>query len=314
MQFVASAGKGTAYAVGANGLYAIRAIDGHQLWHVKIPSFGGGGTPFGVAIEGGIIYGVGAYGGKVYAINAKNGDEIWRSPPFRGTLSCIKVQAGVVYLGMDTGIYAIRAGREIWHAPYKAWWGHGPRVVGKLVYNADSSRLRAFRATDGAEVWSFPGYMTAFSAYSDVVYFAASGKAVYALSADHGRKLWELKAKGTGTDVIPYTLRHEDIAYVVDKFAVHALHAKTGREMWRYSVHILPDTPAELTLIGDTLYVADNNLHALRVSDGKERWNLPVEISSVPLIFGGANSSGMIVEGGVAYFAALDHQVYAIYT
>jgi outer membrane protein assembly factor BamB len=73
-----------------------------------------------------------------------------------------------------------------------------------------------------------------------------------------------------------------------------------------------------VTPAGDTVYVTDNNLHALRAIDGKERWSFSAEVSS-PLLGGElvpntSLISGVIAAKDIVYFAGADHRVYALHT
>ena len=314
LTYAGSAGKGMVYATGADGLYAVRAIDGQQLWHFKLQyPFVGAQDGYGMAVDGNIIY-TADQQGVVYGVRAENGNELWSFPTRQGSLG-IAAAGGIAYFcGWSSSVYAIRVGREVWRSPVRtSAYSLGPVVAGRLVYVSGDTKLYAFHATNGAEEWEFPLNDSRLSAVSNSsVYLSSFKGAVYALTVDGGERLWRFEG---GWNEFPSMTTESDTVYVGSDVAVYAIHAKSGKEMWRFATNNPgPGSFTQVTLAGDTLYAADNNLHALRVADGKERWNFPVEVSPALYPRSGSARTGVTAAGGVAYFAGTNYQVYAVHT
>jgi outer membrane protein assembly factor BamB len=331
MTFADPAGKGTVYAAGRDGLYAVRAIDGKQLWHMELQFlYGYGQFQQGVVVEGGIIYGVES-NGEVCAVNAANGNKIW-SFPTRHQPSGIAVANGVVYVGgvaEGSGVYAVRDGKEVWHAPFPTpgpnafFTASGPLVAGNLVYvctyTNTRANLHAFRIASGVDEWRHEtsNDVNLRMVSNGTVYLNRVGNGmVYALNADNGQNLWQFKGSVSNG---PAVTADGDTVYVAGDQAVYALHARSGKEIWRFATHNQALAVASgVTPAGDTVYVTDNNLHALRAIDGKERWSFSAEVSS-PLLGGElvpntSLISGVIAAKDIVYFAGADHRVYALHT
>ena len=333
MTFAGSAGKGTVYAAGGDELYAVRGIDGKQLWHVTVP-YGylknaqwlmAEGYQQGPMIEGSIIYSTGMNGG-VWAVNATNGNMIWSFPTHQLPES-IAVADGVAYVAAGSSVYAIRNGQEVWHVNFSesVVASNGSLVTsarsvvaaGNLVYvdvyGDGVSGLHAFHATSGVEKWRYPTNNSGFSLVSSGIVYLRVGKGmVYALNADNGRKLWQFDG---GATYYSQVTADGDTVYVAGDQAVYALHAKNGKKIWRFATHNSGEPGSGVTPAGDTIYVTDNNLHALRAVDGTERWSFSAEVVTGALrgFFRNTSlSSGVIAVGDAVYFAGADFRVYAL--
>jgi serine/threonine protein kinase/outer membrane protein assembly factor BamB len=293
LAFLNSLGKGIVCAEGDDGLYAVRAADGHKLWYCEIQDLNA------TTVDGSIIYAATEHG-EVYAVSARTGHKIWSFPTNQGQPSGLAAASGVAYIGgtnPGSSIYAIRAGLEVWRVPLASYLDE-PVIVGDHLY-VSSGKLRALDTSNGAEVWSFPSDSVIFEAYSDVVYVTDGNWTVYALSADDGRKLWQFHG-GPTTVQVPSVTRYGDTVYIESDVAVFALRAKDGTLLWRFDT-----TEGSIPGVASgngTVYVADNDLYALRAADGKELWRFPVEVSAVT------------IANGAAYFGSTNWRVYAVRT
>jgi len=305
---VQSGNKGIVYGVGADGLYAIHAADGQQLWHFRLQYPDPPSQQYRLAVDGETVY-TSDKTGTVYAVSAENGNKLWSFATREGS-SGIAAEGDVAYFcGWVSGVYAIRAGRQVWRMHIRALTG--PVVSGKLVYVSSFSKLYALRAADGVKEWEFPlNINSELSAISNgIVYVRNRDHGIYALAADDGRELWQFNGDSTSNGL--GVTAEGRTAYIASDRAVHALRAENGHELWRF-VNQSPGTGLVVTPIEDTIYVANNNLHALRAADGKERWNLPVEVSNN--LSSPSPATGVTVADGVVYFASTGNQVYAVYT
>ena len=155
-----------------DGIYALRAEDGHEVWN-----FGSGTAGFSMA--GGIVY-TGDHNGVIYALRAADGVEIWRSPT--GSIpSLLVTDKKAVYVSNQIGeVRALHTenGREIWRV---ATGGSSPRVTAAqgAVY-VGSNNLYAIRPADGKRLWSFPVEARALIAKPGVLY-VGTGSTIYAL-------------------------------------------------------------------------------------------------------------------------------------
>ena len=300
LAFDGSLGKGVVCAEGNNGLYAVREADGHKLWYCEIRDLNT------TTVDGSVIYAATEHG-EAYAISARTGHKFWSFPTGQGQPSGLAAVNGVAYIGgtnPGSSVYAIHAGREVWRIPIQAYLEE-PVIAGNHLY-VSGDKLRAFNISDGKAAWSFPVGTPIFKAYSDVVYITDGNGTIHALRANDGQQLWRFHAGATDVQ-IPEVTRYGDITYIESTDAVFALHAKDGTLRWRFDT-----TSGEMPGVasaGGIVYVADNNLYALRVADGKELWKFPVEVNAGP-----PWNAGVTVANGVAYFASTNYRVYAVHT
>ena len=109
-------------------MLALRAGDGHVLWHMHLNATDGfaSGT---VAQANGVVF-VATLHGAVYALRASDGALLWHvarptgqdNPPFPVSPTVVN---GIVYTAAQQHIYALRAsdGKQLWQYASKwPWW------------------------------------------------------------------------------------------------------------------------------------------------------------------------------------------------
>ena len=323
LTFLGPAGRRAVCAAGPDGLYGVRAADGRTLWHSAFELKTGflRSDQFSL-LDGALVYGVDVRG-EIYAVDARSGTTVWRFPAHRQPWG-LAVAGGVAYLagyalGTDTfsriDIYAVRAGKEVWHS-HVLPSAPGLTVAGNRCYlfGGAGLGLDVLRASDGAQSWTFPlgggqagGRAELVLITDDIAYCSRDGT-VYALSADDGRKLWQF---ATGRTIVSLEKAADrNTLYVSSDLAVHALHATSGHEMWRFATS---GSGTEAIAVRDMVYLAGNDLHAVDVGDGRERWAFPVEASVTGSgALGTSAAFGLVAARGVLYFAGTDSRVYAV--
>ena len=146
----------------SGGLYAVRA-DGSVKWNYSAAGFVDSNPT--VTVAGGVVY-FGNHDGDVYAINATTGNLLWQYHVTTGRADARPVVAdNVVYIGTDSGLYAIKPGgpssfSALWHNPADNLVVSGPAVAGGVLYvgtgngpGAGAGTLYALNALTGHTNW-----------------------------------------------------------------------------------------------------------------------------------------------------------------
>jgi len=132
---------------GAN-IYALNARQGTKIWNYSI--YDGWATdqqPY-FAISSGLLYARNGLN-KIYAINALSGNKIWNktfeSSTYHG-ISAPTAVNGVVYLGTDTGIYALKgnSGEVVWDYSTSSSFGP-PVIVNGVLYATSNEQVHAIQ-------------------------------------------------------------------------------------------------------------------------------------------------------------------------
>ena len=161
-----------------------------------------------------------------------------------------------------------------------------PSVVDGVVYVAwTNGVVRAFDATTGSVSWSFTfddnDPIQGSPAVADGMVFIGAGHGMFhALDATTGAPVWSVDV-GEGPQS-PAVV--DGVIYVATRYAVVALDADTGDELWRTEA---PDdaTVVELALdtASDTVVASaytdprnDGSIFALSMDDGSLRWSTPI--------------------------------------
>ncbi|GEM_PF-1600590 len=129
-------------------IYALDATQGTKIWNYSI--YDGGDTaqqPY-FAISNGVLYARNGLN-KLYALNAVSGNKIWirtfESSLYQG-ISAPTVVNSVVYLGSDTGIYALNAnnGENVWNYSTDSSFG-APVVFNSVLYGTSNEQVYAIQ-------------------------------------------------------------------------------------------------------------------------------------------------------------------------
>lgn len=160
------------FGSGDNFVYAVDAATGMLRWKFET----GGVVHSSPAVVDGCVY-VGSFDACFYALDAASGDLVWkfktgsddRAHLMTGIPGSAAVSNGVVYFGSrDANVYALKAktGELQWkYANNGSWVISSPAVFERRIYftTSDSLKFIALDAASGAEVFSLPTNIYAFS-------------------------------------------------------------------------------------------------------------------------------------------------------
>lgn len=272
-------------------IYAVDAKDGRLIWkfatEARISS-----SP---AVVNGKVY-TGTDDGTVYCLNAYNSDLLWATPAggfveanFAASVmlrSSPTVVGGYVYVGaLDNNTYCMNAntGTVEWTFGTGGYITSSPAVVDGAVYvtsqEPDSGALYKLSASDGSQIWKkslpyFPTFMGGVDMHSSptvadgMVFAASSTSAYYGINADTGDLIWTFKDDVAEEFIICSPVYHNGMLYVVNKFSIVALDAKTGDPQW--STFIGDELYVSPTYADGKLYIATDqrHLYVLNATDG----------------------------------------------
>ena len=155
---MAAVKDGICYVRGYNGVAALNAVDGRELWRVKDHVYGVVPTP---TVADGILY---AGGQRVSAIDGKTGEVLWRYEALRepdesnrrqvfAGASTPLTSGGLLFVGRDDGdVVALdrRSGERVWRHPLCLAIKSSPVVSGNMLFVYDfDGNLSAFASASG---------------------------------------------------------------------------------------------------------------------------------------------------------------------
>ena len=143
---------------GPSSLYALRASDGHVLWHYQVPGDKNNGVGL-LAVAGGLVY-----------INRTAG-------PSKNIFSALRASDGSL----------------LWSYPIGAFAGDVLVAIGVAYLTSNDGTVDALRTTNGALLWHYtiPGHVFKTPLVDgDSVYIGAANGIVYALQANTGVLRW----------------------------------------------------------------------------------------------------------------------------
>jgi outer membrane protein assembly factor BamB len=324
--------SGVVYAASASELYALRASDGRRIWEVQADARDGlamsdvsiftwswsensnvialrasnGTTSWrsrfalsaafgsaGPAFANNLVF-VADGNGDVYGLSALNGTKIWRSSTGTGAPSGLVVVPGYICVaGTNVGALRIDDGASAWTFPVDQGTVPGLAAAGSTVFvPSENGKVYALHASNGTEIWSSDADRITLAGG---ILYAATGERITALQAAAGKPIWTFPCSD------PYVQLVTEIAvYVSDSLGkVHALRVNDGLKIWSFTTG---GGVVAATSSHDVIYVASNNLYALRASNGEEVWSYPIESQkqNALTIAGGALYVGSV--GGVYAF------------
>jgi outer membrane protein assembly factor BamB len=152
---------------GLSSVYAIRASDGHVLWHFTMNN-GKNSWASWLSVENGIVYASAANAegtigtGDIYALQTSNGSLLWHGT-LQASPSSALLTNGVIYLSTSNNsgygaVYAVRArdGSLLWSYPISGALFAAPVLAGNTIYvGATNGMVYALRADIGRIVWHY---------------------------------------------------------------------------------------------------------------------------------------------------------------
>jgi outer membrane protein assembly factor BamB len=273
------------YAVG-DGVYALRASDGHQIWTTP-----GESSPAPVVAHD-VVY-LYAARGDLEAAHASTGAAIWDNAGDFATEPI--VVKGVVYVGGGAEADALKAstGDRIWSVDAEPLIPEAgtPAVGNGRVYLATMVGCHVFavEASTGRRLWRWPSWTDGcgggpqvplwVGAGGGVVYDMGEGGALYVLKASTGHELWSFNPPDGLTRWEPAPLEEVNgVVYMHSKTTVYALEASTGHKLWSYTPPNLVGSPccqgvALYAVVRGITYIGSfDTLSALNAGTGTLLW------------------------------------------
>ena len=233
--------NGVVYMATLNGVYAVNAYTGEQIWKTIKVSVSVS-TPY---ISDNMLY-VGSFiEHSLYAFRLSDGQLVWQYSTNDYVNSSPAVYGNTVYVGGNDGyIYAL---------------------------NTETGALR----------WKFNGggaspsdAMVSPVVYNGVVYTSCYDGNVFALDAASGNVIWNHTTTKLQSIYASPTLSN-GIIYLPAGSGVYALDATNGAERWHFTTGDQYPMQASPTVAGGVVYVGGNNgnLYALDAFSGSELWH-----------------------------------------
>ena len=273
-------------------IYAVDAQVGSLIWkfatQARVSS-----TP---AVVNGKVY-TGTDDGYVYCLDANNGSLLWKTSTggyvtanFAASVmlrSSPMVVGNYVYVGaLDNKTYCLNAnsGAVKWAFQTGGYITSSPAVIAGAVYvtsqEPNSGRLYKVNATTGNSIWSlslpyFHTFLGGVDMHSSptvadgMVFAASSTSSYYGINAETGRIIWEYRDSSAEEFIICSPVYNEGIVYLINKFSIVALNAKTGSTIW--SSFIGDELYVSPTYADGKLYVATDqrHLYVLNATNGE---------------------------------------------
>jgi outer membrane protein assembly factor BamB len=233
-----------------------------------------------VHVDGTVIFGAGD--GHVYALDARTAKQRWRTATGGRVRSSPAVASGRVYVGSADGrVYALDL------ATGAVKWRYETEGV-----QLDSRNFGYDRRT----VQSSPAVS------GGAVFVGARDGFLYAIDATTGQLRWRFDHKISWVNTSPAVLDTTVYAGSSDGQFVQAVHARTGRELWRAKTGVTWSSPA---IAGDVVYAGDG---AGRVNAFDRRTGSPLwSFRTGSQVYGSPVPSGDLVVVG-----STDGSVYAL--
>ncbi len=308
-----SIAKGIAYFGSQDkNIYAVDARSGSLIWKFTT----GSRIASSPAIGNGRLY-TGTDDGYLYCFNAYNGSLLWKT--FTGGYTPTDFAAAVklrsspmvvgdyVYVGaLDNKTYCINAftGAILWTFETRGYITSSPAVVDGAVYVISQepyiAALYKLEASNGSVIWEKPlPYQPTFMGGTDMmasptvvdgmVYASSDTSIYYGINATTGDTIWTFEDASSQEFIICSTVYQDGKLYLIDKFSIVCVDAKTGISRWE-------------SFIGDELYVSPSyadgklyvvtdqrNVYILNATDGSKlgRFTTSSNSWSAPSIYEG---------------------------
>jgi outer membrane protein assembly factor BamB len=300
---------GAVYVGAATGeVLAIDLETGKLRWKYKAGESIGESSP---AVSGGIVY-IGDLDGTIHALDIADGKSRWKRKTGGEIKSSPVVASGKVLIGSyDGNLYAVDAanGELAWQYKTKAQVHATPAVSNGLAFiSGCDGILRAIRIADGrqayqVEIGSYTGASPALD--GQFAYFGTFNNEVVAANLQRRRIVWryehpERKFPFYATAAV---WGGKIFAGGRDKM-MHALDAKSGKELWSFMTKARVDSSPVVTRDGRLWFGSnDINLYVLDANTGKEVWKFSA---------GAPISASPALDGDRVVISAQDGRIYCL--
>lgn len=180
---------------------------------------------------------------------------------------------------------------------------------GKAVLISSSDPKGSLVAVDHAanqEIWRYPnpgrGYRVLLAGGGVIYYGPLSDKGLHAISADNGKKLWDLPLTVEGLEA------RGDRVFISSGKNILALEPASGKEVWRFEDRWPIRFPVTVDTTTGVVYHGSGDkggfVYALDGATGKEIWRHKLESSP--------SLSPIVVAGGSVIYRQVDDKKYGI--
>jgi len=263
--------------VGSGEVIALDLETGKLRWKYKAGTALGESSP---AVVNGAVY-IGDLDGVLHSINASDGKARWTLKTGGEIKSSPVVSEGKVLVGSyDGNLYAVDAakGQIAWQFKTNAQVHATPAVANGLTFiSGCDGILRAIRISDGKqayqiEIGSYTGASPAIDGQQ--AYFGTFDNQIIAADLQRRRIQWRYEHPARKFPYYATAAIQDGKAYIGgrDKL-MHALDAKTGKEIWSFTTKARIDSSAVITRDGRLFFGSnDGNFYVLDAGSGKEVW------------------------------------------
>jgi outer membrane protein assembly factor BamB len=268
---------GVVYFGVSNGeVHAVDLQSGKLRWKYKAAEAMGESSP---SFHGGLVY-IGDLMGTVHAIDAGTGKAKWTFKTGGEVKSSPVFSEGKVIVGSYDGIlYAIDAasGKVAWQVKTNAQVHATPAIANGLAFiSGCDGVLRAIRVSNGQQAYEVTiGSYTGASPAIDgqVAYFGTFDNQVLAANLQTKRILWRYEHPQRKFPFYATAAIAGGKVYAGGRDKIlHALDAKTGKEVWSFATKARIDSSPVVTQDGRIFFGSnDGNFYAVN-SAGKEVW------------------------------------------
>lgn len=203
---------------------------------------------------------VGTLGGTVVALGLERGGMRWSRQLDGEVRSPAAVADGSVYVWVDDqGLRALRAGDggDRWTFDATGPWGGAPTVAGDLVL-VGGEQTSALSTADGSVRWAFRGGRRSSMAVGRNSVFVPDRGDLYAVSLRDGEERWQFESDGVRSFAPAVA---GDTVYLATEESLHGIGAATGAERWAWRSSRGPR--AAPAVAGERLFVAGDEIYAL---------------------------------------------------
>ena len=298
----ASIDNGVVYFTANDGIHALRASDGKQMWQ----SFGGSFNP--PVVAGSLIYEINFR--NIVAFSASDGRQLWNFFSFEdnsggpGNTQIVQITGDRLYAydGQVLDVLIPESGTRVWSTndatnaidintltisngiAYYATHNNSDATTTPTTTPVDNA-IVARRASDGVLRWTYSlshseqsCAITAIASAGDALYASTScangtGR-TFALRASDGALLWQSSINGQFSVVNGVVCIH--VTQASPALAdLYVLQVGTGKQLWQDAPGSSQHQTQAWTPGNGYVYLLDNGtLEALRLSDGQTAWSM----------------------------------------
>lgn len=294
--------------VGNGDVISLDLQTGKLKWKYKSGEGIGESSP---AVHNGVVY-IGDLLGTIHAINAADGKAKWTLKTGGEIKSSAVIAGGKMLIGSyDGNLYAvdIAKGQFAWQYKTNAQVHATPSVIEGLAFiSGCDGILRAIRISDGeqayqVEIGSYTGASPAIE--GQFAYFGTFDNEVMGVSLQRRRILWRYENPQRKFPFYATAAVWSGKVFAGGRDKVmHALDAKTGKEVWGFTTKARIDSSPVVTQDGRLFFGSnDGTFYVLDANSGKEVWKFTA---------GAPISASPAMDGEKIVISAQDGRIYCL--